>query len=184
LPRRLALAALLALAAATAAAPARAETPRAVEAALPAHPVASDGRVVGDTARTRFVLDLDRAVDVVAFTLGDPYRVVIDLPQVRFALPAGSGSQGRGLVTGWRYGLLAIGRSRVVIDATGPVKIDKSFVLPSVDGQPARLVVDLVGTTTEAFRDELQRTAVEREVANDVPVAKSDRLPGPTTGGW
>ncbi|GLS77725.1 N-acetylmuramoyl-L-alanine amidase [Oharaeibacter diazotrophicus] len=167
--------------------PARAETVPATAAApdkaAAAYPVASDGRVVGDAARTRFVLDLDRAVDVAAFTLGDPYRVVIDLPQVRFSLPAGSGAEGRGLVSGWRYGLLAIGRSRIVIDATGPVKIDKSFVLPSVDGQPARLVVDLVGTTPEAFRDDLQRTAVEREVANDVPVAKGDRLPGPRPTG-
>ena len=36
------------------------------------------------------------------------------------------------------------GGSRIVVDATGPVRIDKAFVLEPVDGQPARLVLDLV----------------------------------------
>ena len=33
----------------------------------------------------------------------------------------------------------------------GPVRIDKAFVLESVDGQPARLVLDLVATDRESF---------------------------------
>ena len=47
-------------------------------------PVATDVRLGGDDKQTRFVIDLDRKVDVAAFTLADPYRVVIDLPQVDF----------------------------------------------------------------------------------------------------
>jgi N-acetylmuramoyl-L-alanine amidase len=94
-------------------------------------------------------------------------------------LPKEAGLTGRGLVTGWRYGLFARGRSRIVLDAAEPVKIDKAFVLPAVEDQPARLVVDLVRTSPQAFRDELQRTALTREASNDVPVVKADRLPDP-----
>ena len=49
-------------------------------------PVASDVRVGGDAKQTRFVIDLSRKVEIHAFTLPDPYRVVIDLPQVTFQL--------------------------------------------------------------------------------------------------
>ncbi len=145
-------------------------------------PIATDGRVAGDEDRTRFVLDLLREVPVGSFTLGDPVRVILDLPEVRFELPADAGLTGRGLISGWRYGLFAKGRSRIVLDATEPVKIDKAFVLPSVDGQPVRLVVDLVKTTPEAFRAELQRTALIREASNEIAVAKGDRLSGKAGG--
>src|SRR5262249_38449692 len=45
------------------------------------YPVANDVRVGGDARQTRFVIDLSRKVEIHAFTLPDPYRVVIDLPQ-------------------------------------------------------------------------------------------------------
>ena len=81
-------------------------------AAPDAFPVATEIRVGGDDAQTRFVVDLTRKVDIRAFTLADPYRVVIDMPQVTFALPPKSGDSGRGLVKAYRYGLVMAGGSR------------------------------------------------------------------------
>lgn len=141
-------------------------------------PVATDGRVVGDESRTRFVLDLSGEVDLSAFTLAEPYRVVIDLPEIDFRLPSGTGSVGRGLVSDWRYGQFAAGRSRIVLDVTGPVKIDKAFVLPAVENQPARMVLDLLKTTTAAFDEELRKSQLARDTANE-PVQKADQLPPP-----
>ncbi|MGB6349857.1 MAG: N-acetylmuramoyl-L-alanine amidase, partial [Pseudolabrys sp.] len=40
--------------------------------------VASDMRVGGDDKQTRVVVDLNRKIDLAAFTLADPYRVVVD----------------------------------------------------------------------------------------------------------
>lgn len=140
--------------------------------------VATDGRVVGDESRTRFVLDLSGEVDLSAFTLAEPYRVVIDLPEIDFRLPAGTGSTGRGLVSDWRYGQFAAGRSRIVLDVTGPVKIDKAFVLPAVENQPARMVLDLLKTTTAAFEEDLKKSQLARDSANE-PVQKADQLPPP-----
>ena len=114
-------------------------------------PVMVDARIVGDARRTRFVADLSDSVDVGLFTLADPYRVILDLPQVRFALPEGLGGSGRGLISAFRYGLISPGKSRIVLDVTGPVQVDKSFVVPSADGQPARLVIDVVPTTRKEF---------------------------------
>jgi len=114
-------------------------------------PVVSEARLLGDEARTRFVADLSRGIDLNAFTLADPYRVVIDVPQLVFRLPAKAGESGRGLVKAFRFGLVMQGGSRIVLDVTGPVRVDKAFVLDSVEGQPARLVVDLVAIDRETF---------------------------------
>jgi N-acetylmuramoyl-L-alanine amidase len=141
-------------------------------------PVATGGRVVGDESRTRFVLDLSGEVDLSAFTLAEPYRVVIDLPEIDFQLPPNTGSTGRGLVSDWRYGQFAAGRSRIVLDATGPVKIDKAFVLPAVENQPARMVLDLLKTTPAAFEEDLKKNQLARDSANE-PVQKADQLPPP-----
>lgn len=118
----------------------------------PAFPVASGVRVAGDDKQTRFILDLDRKIDVRAFTLADPYRVVVDIPQVTFDLPAGTGTAGRGLIRAFRYGLVMPGGSRVVFDLTGPAKIEKAFVMDAANGQPSRLVVELAAVERSAFK--------------------------------
>src|SRR6476620_1832142 len=69
------------------------------------YPVATDSRVGGDDAQTRFVMDFSKRVELHAFTLANPYRVVIDLPQVTFKLPPNTGASGRGLVKAYRFGL-------------------------------------------------------------------------------
>ena len=119
-------------------------------------PVASAARVAGDETRTRFVADLSAPVGFTVYVLPDPYRVVIDLPQVVFDLPPEAGAGARGLVSEYRYGPVSEGRSRIVLDTTGPVLIEKSFILEPEAGQPARIVVDLVQTTPEAFASRLK----------------------------
>jgi N-acetylmuramoyl-L-alanine amidase len=120
-------------------------------AVLAAPTIAHDARLAGDKQRTRFIADLSKKVDVTVFSLDDPYRVIIDLPDVSFQMPAGLGKNPKGLVTGYRYGLFAPGKSRIVIDVGGPFLVDKSFVLDAREGQPARLVVDLVPTSRATF---------------------------------
>src|SRR5688572_4155180 len=76
-------------------------------------PAATDIRLGGDENETRFVVDFTRKIGMRAFTLADPYRVVVDLPQVTFKLPARLGEKGRGLVKAFRYGLVMQGGSRL-----------------------------------------------------------------------
>ncbi|AMN42792.1 N-acetylmuramoyl-L-alanine amidase [Rhodoplanes sp. Z2-YC6860] len=114
-------------------------------------PIATDARVGGDDGMTRFVMDFSRKVDLRAFTLADPYRVVIDLPQVTFNLPPKIGDTGRGLVKAFRFGLVMQGGSRIVLDVGKPVRIEKAFSLDAQTGQPARVVIDLAGTDRDSF---------------------------------
>lgn len=113
-------------------------------------PIASAARLAGDGKQTRFILDLDQTVTFRAGTLADPYRVVVDVPQLNFQLPAGTGT-GRGLVKAFRYGLVMPGGSRIVFDLSGPAKIAKSYVLEAANGQPARLVLELEEVDRTAF---------------------------------
>ncbi len=129
-------------------------------------PIASDVRLGGDESQTRFVVDLSRKIDLSAFTLADPYRIVIDLPQVTFNLPAKAGETGRGLVKAFRFGLVMAGGSRIVLDIKKPVRIDKAFVLEPADGQPARLVIDLSATDRDSF---LRTIAIEPSPARKSP---------------
>jgi len=133
---------------AVAAAPAPAATPKIHRPGT----VALDARLGGDEKRTRLVVDLSKKVEISAYTVADPYRVIIDLPDVSFDLPANSGRAGRGLISAFRYGQIGRGKARIVLDAHGPVKIEKSFVQTEFEDQPARLVVDLVPTDASTFK--------------------------------
>jgi N-acetylmuramoyl-L-alanine amidase len=131
--------------------PAKAQSPAtlAIAASVPA--IATDARLAGDAKQTRFVLDLDKTIKFRAFTLADPYRVVVDIPQVDFRLPSGTGATGRGLVTAFRYGQVMPGGSRIVFDLSGPAKITNSYVLDAANGQPSRLVLEMEQVDLAAF---------------------------------
>jgi len=147
--------------------------------AADAFPVASEARLGGDATRTRLVMDLSRSIDIAAFTLADPYRVVIDLPQVIFQFPARTGEQARGLIKAFRYGLVMQGGSRIVVDATGPVRIDKAFVVAAVDNQPARLVLDLVSTDRASF---MRPLALENRPAREAKKPEREPTKRPNDG--
>jgi len=153
-------------------------------------PVASDVRLAGDGQQTRFILDLDKKIPVRAFALADPYRVVVDLPQVTFHLDPGAGTAPRGLIKAFRYGLVLPGGSRIVFDLNGPAKIKSAYALDAANGQPARLVIELEAVDRAAFlqslvredrpdlRPAIEATAlVTQAVATAAPAAVADMRP-------
>ncbi len=96
-----------------------------VPAPVPAH------RVVG----TRFVIGLDSKVDYQVFSLSNPNRVIVELPEVNVQLPTLGGNMPTGLVKTFRAGLAAAGKTRVVIDVTQPVIVESSTIVKEKDGQ-------------------------------------------------
>ena len=121
-------------------------------------PIASDARLAGDGKQTRFILDLNQAISVRAFPLADPYRIVVDIPQISFHLAPGIGTAGRGLIKAFRYGLVMPGGSRIVFDLTGPAKIANVSMLEAANGQPPRLVLEL---------EEVDRTTFVQQLASE-----------------
>ncbi|NIA68778.1 N-acetylmuramoyl-L-alanine amidase [Pelagibius litoralis] len=107
---------------------------------------------IGETQeRTRFVLELSESVPYRVFTLPDPFRVVVDLPEMAWVVPENRQPKVRGLITGLRFGLFAPGTSRVVLDVSQPSHLQKVFVIPPSDGKPYRLVVDLKQVSREQY---------------------------------
>jgi N-acetylmuramoyl-L-alanine amidase len=111
---------------------------------------AHNASLAGDSAGTTFLLTLSSGVRAEIFTIANPYRVVVDLPDVAFELPDGTGQKGRGLVSAFRYGLLAEGKSRVVIDTTGPVVIKKAD-MTAKGGSAVELAIELAPTSAQSF---------------------------------
>ncbi|MGC1841289.1 MAG: N-acetylmuramoyl-L-alanine amidase, partial [Pseudolabrys sp.] len=137
--------------------------------------VATDIRIGGDDKQTRFVVDLSRKIDITAFMLADPYRVVVDLPRTTFKLPANTGERARGLVKAFRYGLIMQGGSRIVLDTKAPVRLEKAFVIDAAEGQPARLVLDLVATDRASFMRNI--TLANRSAQQSASARPSDAPP-------
>ena len=100
---------------------------------------------------TRFVADLSSAVGFNVFVLPDPYRVIVDLPEVTFDVPERQQTATAGVIAGYRFGQMEAGRSRIVMDVSGPVLIKRSFLLRKTEKAPAKLVVDLIKTDEATF---------------------------------
>jgi len=149
----------------------------AAPAAADSLPIATDARVGGDDTQTRFIVDLSRKIDLHVFTLADPYRVVVDIPQITFRLPPKAGETGRGLIKAFRFGLVMPGGSRIVIDLAKPARVDKAFVVEAAEGAPARLVLDLAATDRENF---LRKIVLDQRFGRSQapPPREQQTLPG------
>ena len=101
--------------------------------------------------RTRLVIELSDPVNLRAFALANPDRVVIDMPEVSWRLGAPPRPTGFGAVKSYRYGLFRAGNSRMVIDLNQPVTVSDALVLPPSAGFGYRVVIDLFPTTRAKF---------------------------------
>jgi N-acetylmuramoyl-L-alanine amidase len=116
--------------------------PAAAQAASKALGIASAIRVHDHQTHTRLVLELSEGVDFSLFRLADPYRVVVDLPELDWAV-GNNTPAAAGLIRAVRFGLFQTGTARIVIDLGGPAGIKNAFVLPATGGTPNRFVIDL-----------------------------------------
>lgn len=116
-----------------------------------AAPVVMDARIGEHPDRTRFVIEVSDPVQIRVFTLANPDRVVIDLPDVLWRLQNADRPAGTGAVRSYRYGPFRPGDSRFVIDLNRPVSVAQPMVLPPSDGFGYRVVLDLFETTQAKF---------------------------------
>lgn len=129
-----------------------ANTPAAPAKALP---VAMDARIGERADSTRFVVEVSDPIAVRVFTLANPNRVVMDMPEMLWRLQDAAKPTGKGLVKSYRYGLFRPGNSRFVIDLNSPVRAAEPMILPPSNGHGYRVVLDLYPTTQPVF----ERTA-------------------------
>lgn len=89
----------------------------------------------------RIVIDLNEKVDFKVFSLKDPVRVVVDLPETAFAVKSLPGKTD--YMTNIRTGKTGKTGGRLVLEFNRDVVIKKSFMLAPQSGFKWRLVIDL-----------------------------------------
>jgi N-acetylmuramoyl-L-alanine amidase len=111
-------------------------------------PVAVGVRLLQDQNAAELVFDLSRSVDANASALGSPFRIVVDMPEVKFQLDPSVGRAGAlptvSLVKSFRFGLLAPGKSRIVVDlvrAACPTEVSTKPIVANESA--ARLTIEL-----------------------------------------
>lgn len=133
-------------------------------------PVAVGVRLSQDESAARLVLDLSRSVDASASALASPDRIVVDMPEVNFQLDPSAGRvrapSNVSFVKGFRFGLLAPGKSRIVIDLARTACPSEVAARPIVEGEPAaRLTIELKPCDPSAFAALVRAPAVSTTAA-------------------
>ncbi len=114
-------------------------------------PIVMSARIGEHTDRTRLVLELSDPVKLHVFSLANPDRVVIDMPQVAWRLGAPPRPSGQGAIKSYRYGRFRADTSRMVLDLNHPVRIADTLVIPPAHGFGYRIVIDLFPTGRAQF---------------------------------
>jgi N-acetylmuramoyl-L-alanine amidase len=116
-----------------------------------ARPAVTGVRAGDHQVKTRFVLDLTDRVNFSVGTLSDPYRIILDLPEVEWKLAPEPLGQPKGLIEKVRFGAFSNNTARLVIDVRQPVAIKQSFLIEPRDGQGWRLVLDIEAVERQDF---------------------------------
>ncbi|MBK1840949.1 N-acetylmuramoyl-L-alanine amidase [Azospirillum sp. YIM B02556] len=133
-----------------AAGPATAQTTAALPSAPPRTAVV-DARLGIHPDRTRFVLELSDAVSFTVSMAADPYRVIVDLPDLIW--PGGSlPVEGKGVVARYHHAAGGPRGTRLTFETVGPARLREGYMIPARDGHQPRLVLDLEKTTAAEFR--------------------------------
>ncbi len=114
--------------------------------------LAYGARIIGDDARTRIVIDFDRAPDFSIHYIANPERVVIDLPATAFGFQAGD-LEARGLFKDIRYGKMDEDSARIVLTAKKPAKMEVAKVQVDEGGKGYRLVLDAAMIDKDKFAE-------------------------------
>lgn len=123
----------------------------------------SSGTVIEDiryginAGKTRIVIDLNRKSDFRVFTLADPPRLVIDLPQTAWKVPRSRPVTTGQLLKSYRSGDLDDHVTRIVFDMRRTATIAGAFALEPSGTSGDRVVVDIAPASENLFRAGLER---------------------------
>ena len=131
------------------------------------HPAANAARIEQSGDRAKLIFELSAPLDATAFVLADPDRVIVDLPQTDFALDPETGKAAypphrkAGLIAAFRFGQLAPGKSRIVIELGAPAQVVLAACDKSDSDGHVRLVVELAKTDRRSFEAAVQTARIQ-----------------------
>jgi N-acetylmuramoyl-L-alanine amidase len=141
----------------------------------PSPPVSVAVRLSQDAESARLSFDFSAPVEARARTLSAPDRIVVDLPEVDFQIDPSEGrakpERNEAIVRAFRFGMLAPGRSRIVIDLGRLACPGDPESRPIAKGAPAsRLTIPIKRCNAAAFAAKVEPAAVAEAPVQDAPV--------------
>jgi N-acetylmuramoyl-L-alanine amidase len=136
---------------------------------VPAAAPAGGAQIEQVGSLTRLSVAVTGDGEVAAYLLADPERAIVDLPDNLFqadpqlAKSLANAAAG-GLVRAVRFGLFALGKSRLVVDLAGPARIERAAIAPG-EGGTRRLVIDLAASDAATFRAHVVQQQPEKPSA-------------------
>jgi N-acetylmuramoyl-L-alanine amidase len=136
-------------------------------------------RFAEENGRTRIVLESDRALRFSARAAAEPWRLVVDLPDVLWNPQPQTSNEPQGLATSHRFAQPGNGRSQLVVAMSRAFRIaGAQRTAADVDSGMYRLVIDL-----EATPEELARQSVAPPIPAPRPGTSMARLGDARDGG-
>lgn len=130
-------------------------------------------KMAGDATRMRVVIQFDAEPNPRWLLLRGPARLVIDLPETKFALDP-KDMRPLGLVRSIKYGAVGEGGSRLILATKGAFSIDDADVMRNEDGDGYRLVFEISAASDREFEAALAEQAQETGSTTSTP--KGDRV--------
>ena len=125
----------------------------AEQGAVPARPVVVAAKIEQAAGGTKITFVSSQPLSATPFALEKPDRLVLDLPETNFQLPAHTGESGAGLVKSFRFGLFGFGRSRIVIDLAAPARVASVTNAPLLKDLGTTFTVELAKSDRESFHE-------------------------------
>ncbi|MCI0467974.1 MAG: N-acetylmuramoyl-L-alanine amidase [Beijerinckiaceae bacterium] len=124
-------------------------------------PAANSVRLDQSGDRAKLTFGLTSPLEVTAFVLADPDRVIVDLPQVDFALDPEAGRSASppakaDFVVSYRFGQIEPGKSRIVLELGHPAIVRRADCETLETNGQARLVIELAKTDRASFQNAAQ----------------------------
>ncbi len=108
-------------------------------------------RVSSTDVRARLVVDLEQVTAFSFVSLADPMAIAVDVRVKGLEVEEGGFPVGDGMISSYNLARLGTDRVRTTLYLSAPMQVQQAYVLEPFDEQPARLVVDLIAETPQAF---------------------------------
>ena len=147
------------------------------DAAAAASAEVIDMRILNNAERARLIIDLSVNTQFATASLSDPDRIVVDVRAGALAAPVAETEGGTGLIATYELDEAEPGRIRATLKLSAPSQVQQAYMVEPIEGQPARLIVDLVPDTAAHFAAnvEADRAAAEARYAAEQAASAPDQ---------
>ncbi len=138
-------------------------------------------RVSNSDGRARLIVDMEKVTPFAFVSLSDPLRIAVDVRSRGFPADLTGQPAGKGFVNKFALTSIAGDRVRTVLSLNVPAQVQQAYWLEAIDGQPARLVVDLIGDSAQNFAAKAELDLFASEQSQKAGTVRENKPNAPGT---